>query len=93
MLPKPYLIPLDMGYQWLANENSPKILVQMLALYGVKEAPGSADNPTILAWAKETQLDSVYKHDQTSWCGLTMAVVVQRAGYQVVEAPALRDVR
>lgn len=40
-------------------------------LIGTKEAPGAADNPVILDWAKD--LDIWYPDDNTAWCGLFVA--------------------
>lgn len=60
---------------------------EALKLYGVLEAPGSDDNPQILAWARETGLDDVYTHDEIAWCGLFAAVVAQRAGKRVPAGP------
>jgi uncharacterized protein (TIGR02594 family) len=74
-------------YQWLLNEPGPKMITEALKLYGTKEMPGDADNPEILAWAKETGLDRVYSADEIPWCGLLMAVVAQRAGKTVPQNP------
>ena len=74
-------------YQWLSAEGAPKMLVQMLQLYGVKEYPGNADNPIIIGWAKEVGLEGVYKKDLTAWCGLVMAVVAKRADKNPVQDP------
>lgn len=79
------LLPLD--YAWLAQESGPKMLVEALKLYGTHEAMGEADNPTIMAWAKETGLDKVYSEDAVPWCGLFMAVVAVRAGKTPPENP------
>lgn len=74
-------------YQWLEQEPSPKMLLEFLKMYGVTEAPGTGDNPTILAWAKETGLEKVYIHDSIAWCGLAAAVAAQRAGKEVPKDP------
>jgi uncharacterized protein (TIGR02594 family) len=75
-------------YDWLNSvEGKPKIVVEALALFGVHEAPGDADNPQILAWAREVGLAGSYPHDSTAWCGLFMALVAHRAGKSVVAAP------
>jgi uncharacterized protein (TIGR02594 family) len=57
------------------------MLKAMLGLYGTVEVPGSGDNPDILAWAEEVGVADRYKHDETAWCGLAMAVAAKRAGY------------
>lgn len=73
-------------YNDLARAVSPKMLVEMIKLYGTLEAPGTKDNPTIMAWAKETGIKG-YTHDSIPWCGLTMAVVSKRAGYEFPKHP------
>jgi uncharacterized protein (TIGR02594 family) len=74
-------------YAWLGNLELPRMVAEGLKLYGTLEVPGAADNPTIIAWAKETGLSNVYKHDATAWCGLYLAVVAKRAGKPVVQGP------
>lgn len=71
-LPKQYLD--------LLKEGAPKMLVEILNLFGTYEVPGSGDNPVILAWAKELGLQDIYKHDETAWCALLMAIAAKRAG-------------
>lgn len=73
-------------YAWLEQEHAPKILVEALRIYGVKEVPGEEDNPVILSWAKEVGISNYY-HDEVPWCGLAMAVIVKRADKQVVDTP------
>jgi len=76
-------------YGWLAREPGPKMIVEALKLYGTLEAPGSANNPTIVAWAKEVggEVADVYKADSIPWCGLFMAVVAKRAGKEIPKHP------
>ncbi|MGE7157263.1 TIGR02594 family protein [Methylorubrum rhodesianum] len=74
-------------YAWLAKEPGPRVLVEALALFGTKETPGAASNPTILAWAKETGLARDYTNDGIAWCGLFVATVVKRAGFEPVAKP------
>lgn len=69
-------------YAWLRAEPGPRLLKEMLALYGAIETPGKADNPLILSWAKSIGLGSVYKHDSTAWCGLAMAYAAAQAGWE-----------
>lgn len=71
--------PLPSAYRWLADEPGPRMLVELLKLYGTKEAPGVANNPEILAWAKEVGVG--YPADEVAWCGLTVAVAARRAGW------------
>jgi uncharacterized protein (TIGR02594 family) len=66
-------------YAWLAKEGAPKMLVDALKLYGIREKTGTANNPDILAWAKEAGVKG-YTADSIPWCGLFMAIVAHRAG-------------
>ncbi len=78
---------LPKNYQWLAQEDAPKMLVEALKLYGTTEAPGDReDNPEIINWAKELGLKD-YVHDSIAWCGLFVAIVAKRAGKEVVANP------
>jgi uncharacterized protein (TIGR02594 family) len=74
-------------YAWLADEPGPKLLIEALKTYGTKEMPGTGDNPEILSWAKETDLNRVYSADSVPWCGLWMAVVAKRADKDIPKDP------
>jgi uncharacterized protein (TIGR02594 family) len=76
-------------YGWLAREPGPKMIVEALKLYGTLESPGSANNPNIVAWAKEVggEVADAYKADSIPWCGLFMAVVAKRAGKEIPKHP------
>ncbi len=76
-------------YAWLAREPGPKMIVEALKLFGTMEAPGSANNPIIVAWAEEVggEVADVYKADSIPWCGLFMAVVAKRAGKELPKHP------
>lgn len=75
------------AYQWLAQEPAPRHLLKAVELYGVTESVGNANNPIILGWAKETKLEKVYTADSIPWCGLYVAVVMQRASRPIVKDP------
>jgi len=72
-----------MSYDFLKNENSPKILVEAKKLLGVKEIVGDKHNPVILGWAKILGLENIYKTDEIAWCGLFMGYVVHMAGLDI----------
>ncbi len=72
-------------YAWLANEPAPKVLIEGLRTLGTLETPGTKSNPTILAWAREVGI--AYGDDSIPWCGLWMAVIAKRAGYDPVSQP------
>lgn len=78
---------LEPKYQWLTKEPGPKMILEALKLFGTKESPGTADNPEIIEWSKETGLNRVYSADSIPWCGLFMAVVAKRAGKVVPKDP------
>lgn len=75
MLPK--------AFAWLANEPGPKAVAALIAIYGLKEAPGDGrDNPQILEMARACGLETVYRHDSVPWCGLAQAWAELEAGRQ-----------
>lgn len=74
-------------YDFLAKEGGPLILLEFLKIYGVVEKPGPADNPVILAWAKEVGVSGWYKHDITPWCGLAMAIAAKRGKKKLPPSP------
>lgn len=76
------MAPLPAKYAWLAREGAPKMLVELLALYGTKEQPGTTSNPEIISWARELGLyPAIYSTDAIPWCGLGMAIAAKRAGW------------
>lgn len=75
------------NYRFLDREKAPRVIVEAVALYGTREIVGKQHSAEILGWAKETGLASTYTTDETPWCGLFAAVVVQRAGFTPVNNP------
>lgn len=73
-------------YEWLKKEPGPRMLLEALKLIGVTEKAGTANNPEIMAWAKEVNAVG-YSADEIAWCGLFMAVVAKRAGKPVPVNP------
>lgn len=69
----------------------PRTIAEALKCYGVHEAPGLSNNPTIMGWKKELQAAGVivdgYSADSVPWCGLFAALVCVRAGKIPVKAP------
>lgn len=72
---------LPKAYAWLSDEPGPRLLSEMMKLYGVVEQPGSGNNPMILQWAKSIGLGGVYRADSIAWCGLTVAYACAQAGW------------
>jgi uncharacterized protein (TIGR02594 family) len=67
---------------------TPPWLEAARALNGTREAAGSANNPTILGWAKRLGakvLGMAYNADSVPWCGLFVAHCMKEAG--IVPAP------
>lgn len=80
---------LPASYEWLAREPGPRMIVEALKEFGTRERGGDANNPEIIAWAREVggTVDDVYRADEIPWCGLFMAVVAKRAGKPLPPAP------
>jgi len=74
-------------YKWLEKENSPKVMVEAVKLYGTREIVGKQHSKEILSWAKELVMEKTYTNDEIPWCGLFTAIVVKRAGFDVVINP------
>jgi len=80
-------------YSYIADTDAPSLIRQAARLYGVKEKAGAANNPAILAWAKEIEealgVKLGYNADSIPWCGLFAGVVAVRAGWkdQMTKAP------
>lgn len=70
-----------MNYQYLLADDMPKMIKEGVKLLGTKELSGEANNPVIIAWAKEIGEDvaKVYNADSIPWCGLAQAIVAKRA--------------
>lgn len=72
-----------MNYSYLKAETSPKILVNARKLIGTREFSGDKNNPIILQWAKDFNLQSIYNADSIPWCGLFMAHVCQVSDLEI----------
>lgn len=66
-------------FDWLYKEPAPKMLLEFLKIYGIKEVVGKQNNPVIMQWAKDLGL-SQYTSDEIAWCGLAMGIIAYRAG-------------
>jgi uncharacterized protein (TIGR02594 family) len=79
---------LPSAYQWLERiDPLPRMIRYALDTFGTIEAPGVANNPTIMGWAKEVGLSASYGGDAIPWCGLFMAVMAKRAGKAIPDKP------
>lgn len=83
------LIPEE--YFWLLGVSpKPKMLLEAIKTFGVKEGARALNNPEILQWATEVAvagagnwLDDFYTEDAIPWCGLYVGLLAARAGYTV----------
>lgn len=73
-------------YSWLSLEEAPRHLLKAIELFGTTEVVGPKHNPVIMEWAKEAGLKQ-YTNDEIPWCGLFMAIVMKRAGREIVKDP------
>lgn len=67
-------------FKFLLDEPGPKLLVESLKLYGLKEVPGKENNPRIMYMAKCVGVANKYTADSIAWCALDMAYVIYMAG-------------
>lgn len=74
------MIHLPKEYEWLYKELGPRILVEALKDYGLKETPGANNNAVIMKWAKDLKI-SWYTADSIAWCGLAMGAWAEHADY------------
>lgn len=49
---------------------------------GVLESPGAADNPKVLAYAKDAGIDKIVNADSVPWCAAFVGAMLHRAGIQ-----------
>lgn len=66
----------------------PPWLARMVALRGLYERSGSADNPVILEMARACggQISATYKHDEIPWCALAVGYVLHASGYPTTDS-------
>ena len=66
---------------------SPKVIAEAVRYLGINEIKGKLNNPTIMSWAKDVGVDKIYTSDEIAWCGLFVAKVILKAGFEVVKDP------
>lgn len=81
------MIPSNSPYSYIsAIPFKPRHIEEALELYGLKETPGEASNPKIIAWDEEIGYKGIYSKDSTPWCGLFVAVCLHRAGRPLLDS-------
>lgn len=78
--------PIPQKYKWLEKEGSPKLIVEALKCFGIKEITGKENNPLLIQWAHEIGIKN-YNSDEIPWCGLFVAYIVKMTGRSVVINP------
>ena len=66
---------------------SPKVIAEAVRYLGINEIKGKLNNATIMSWAKDVGVDKIYTSDEIAWCGLFVAKVILKAGFEVVKDP------
>lgn len=62
------------------------MLKEAIDWYGVRETPGTKNEPAIMGWAKELRL-SDYTADSIPWCGLFMAYIAKVSNKPIPKNP------
>lgn len=70
-----------MTYDWIGKELGPKMILESWKLYGLKETPGTGNNPRIMQMAKVLNVADLYTADSLAWCALDMGYVIVSSGY------------
>ncbi len=65
------------------SDNLPRHLRIALSYDGLKEKPGTTNNPTIMKMAEEIGCARIYKADSMPWCALFVSAVLKQAGREV----------
>ncbi|HWN10440.1 MAG TPA: TIGR02594 family protein [Pyrinomonadaceae bacterium] len=83
---KDYLVPLEMEPP---NAETPAWLRTAESEMGIKEAPGSADNPRVIEYAATTSLGA--KDDAVPWCSSFVNWCMKQNGIPRTESAAARS--
>lgn len=77
---------MESKYNYLKEVTAPKVIGVAMRYYGIHEIKGRLNNQTIMSWAKDLGIKD-YTADEIPWCGLFVARVVTKAGYNMVSTP------
>jgi uncharacterized protein (TIGR02594 family) len=68
-------------YKWLSTVGPlPKMVVSALSYLGLKEYPGSANNPVIMEMARQLGVTNIYSGDSVSWCAVFISYICLISG-------------
>jgi uncharacterized protein (TIGR02594 family) len=70
-------------YAFLKKLKGPKMILEGLKIYGIKEIPGKRHNEVILNFAKLLGIGDLVKTDELAWCGLVHAYLLMQAGKEI----------
>jgi uncharacterized protein (TIGR02594 family) len=70
------------NFEHVFKAKSPRIMMEAIKFFAVKEVAGPKHNPIIMEWADRLGLKKIYTSDEIPWCGLFMAIVVHNAGLE-----------
>ena len=56
--------------------------LKFMEFYGLREIPGTENNPVIMSWAKDLKLTWV-QNDETAWCSLMMNWIAWTLGIEM----------
>lgn len=65
---EPAFLPSPPGVPWMGKA---KLKI------GIRETPGLASNPEVMAWAKYLDLSASYTNDGIAWCGLFVGYIMK----------------
>ncbi len=80
----------DMADFKRAMPGDPPWLIEAFKLLGLKEAPGPANNPDVVALFAEAGFAGI-KDDATAWCAAFVGAMQRRAGYKASGSLAARS--
>lgn len=75
-------------YKWLETIGTlPKIVSAALQYIGVKEIPGTKNNPVIMDMAKGLNIDDIYTNDDMAWCAVFVNHLLRISGKPIDQHP------
>lgn len=86
-------------YKWLNTIGTmPKLVIAGLSFLGLKEYPGSTNNPVIMDMAKRLGVENIYTSDAIAWCALFISYLcvisdkpMPFTSYDILRAASYKD--